>query len=91
MGFREGRSTTQHFARSYNYAYIVYKHMILYILNGSDDGVSHSELLGFWTLPIFRYSWNWKTRRFGTWICFLPEVRVCEAEHTYSVRSLRQN
>jgi hypothetical protein len=28
------------------------------ILKGSDDGVSHSELLDFWTLSIVRYSKN---------------------------------
>jgi hypothetical protein len=28
------------------------------ILKGSDDGVSHSELLGFWTFSIAQYSSN---------------------------------
>jgi hypothetical protein len=28
------------------------------ILKGSDDGVSHSDLLGFWTLSMVQYSRN---------------------------------
>jgi hypothetical protein len=44
------------------------------ILKGSDDGVQHSELLGFWTLSIVWYSRKWKTRRFGNWIYFRPQV-----------------
>jgi hypothetical protein len=28
------------------------------IRKGSDDGVSHSELLGFWTFSIVQYSRN---------------------------------
>jgi hypothetical protein len=35
----------------------------------------YSELLGFRTLSIVRYSQNWKTQRFGNWICFRPQVR----------------
>jgi hypothetical protein len=34
-----------------------------------------SELLGFWTLPIVRYSRNLKTQYLGSWICFRPQVR----------------
>jgi hypothetical protein len=30
-----------------------------YILKGSDDGVWHSELLGFRTLSIARYDWGY--------------------------------
>jgi hypothetical protein len=33
-----------------------------------------SELLGFWTYSIVRYSRNYKIRRFGNWICFRPQV-----------------
>jgi hypothetical protein len=57
---------------------------------GYDDGVSHSELLDFWTLSIIRYSTrrNYNTRRFGNWICFRPRVW---GEDIYSVRSLRQS
>jgi hypothetical protein len=39
----------------------------IYILRGSNDGVLHSELLGFWTLSIAWYS--------KKWICFHPQVR----------------
>jgi hypothetical protein len=40
-------------------------------LKGSDDGVYHSELLGFffWTSSIVRYSRNQKTERFGN--CYM--------------------
>jgi hypothetical protein len=34
------------------------KGFLLMVLKGSDDGVSHSELLCFWTLSIVRYSRN---------------------------------
>jgi hypothetical protein len=34
------------------------QHNSLEILKGSDDGVSHSELLDFWTFSIVRYSRN---------------------------------
>jgi hypothetical protein len=34
-----------------------------------------SELLGFWTLSIVRYSRNYKTQRFGNWLCFRLQVR----------------
>jgi hypothetical protein len=33
-----------------------------------------SELLGFWTFSIIRYSRKYKTRSFGNWICFYPQV-----------------
>jgi hypothetical protein len=52
------------------------------ILKGSDDGVQHSELHGFWTLSVVQYSRKQKTKRFGNWICFRPQVRW---EDTYSV------
>jgi hypothetical protein len=44
-------------------------------LKGSDDGVQHSELRGFRTLSIVQYSKNYKTQRFGNWVCLCPEVR----------------
>jgi hypothetical protein len=34
----------------------------------------YSELLGFWTLSIVRYSKNLRTQRFGNRICFRPQV-----------------
>jgi hypothetical protein len=34
-----------------------------------------SKLLGFWTLSIVLYTRNYKTQRFGNWICFRPHVR----------------
>jgi hypothetical protein len=52
----------------------IYK--ITWILKGYDDSLSHSELLGFWTFSIVQYSRNYKTRRFGNWICFWPQVWV---------------
>jgi hypothetical protein len=36
--------------------------------------VSQSELLGFRTFSIVHYSKKYKTRRFGKWICFRPQV-----------------
>jgi hypothetical protein len=30
-----------------------------------------SELLGFRTLSIVRYSKDWKTQRFGNWVCLV--------------------
>jgi hypothetical protein len=44
-------------------------------LKGSDDGVQHSESLGFWTLSIVQVSKYQKTQRFGNWICFHPQVK----------------
>jgi hypothetical protein len=40
----------------------------------SNDGIYHSELLGFWTLSIVRNSKYLKTQRFGNWICFRPQM-----------------
>jgi hypothetical protein len=37
--------------------------------------VYNTELLGFWTFSIVRYSRDNKTRCFGNWICFRPQVR----------------
>jgi hypothetical protein len=37
--------------------------------------VYNTELLGFWTASIIRYSRKQKTRRFGNWIYFRPLVR----------------
>jgi hypothetical protein len=37
--------------------------------------IIYSELLGFCTLYIVRYSTNYKTHRLGNWICFSPQVR----------------
>jgi hypothetical protein len=48
----------------------------------------NKELLGSWTLSIVWYSINQKTRRFGNWICFRPQVR---GNDTYSVGSLRKS
>jgi hypothetical protein len=44
---------------------------------GSDDGVYHSELIGFWTCPSSSIKKILKIReqRFGNWICFRPQVR----------------
>jgi hypothetical protein len=40
-----------------------------YILNGSDEGVQHLEMLDFWTLSIIQYSKKktnkQRTQRFG--------------------------
>jgi hypothetical protein len=44
-------------------------------LKGSDDGVWHSELLGFCTLSIVQNSKFQKTQCFRNWICFLLQVR----------------
>jgi hypothetical protein len=44
-------------------------------LKGSNEDVQHSELLGFWTLSIVRYSRNQRTQRSGSWICFRPQMR----------------
>lgn len=44
------------------------------VLKGSEDGESHSELMGFWTFSIVQYSGNWKAC-FGDWICF--RLQVC--------------
>jgi hypothetical protein len=35
-----------------------------------------SDLLGFWTVCIVRYSRNLRTQRFGNWICFRPQVKM---------------
>jgi hypothetical protein len=43
---------------------------------------------GFWTTSIVRCSRKQKTRRFGIWICFRPQVGE---EDTYSVGSLRKS
>jgi hypothetical protein len=44
---------------------------------GSDDGVYHSELMGFWTLSIVQYSKILKTREHNVSEtgCFRPQVR----------------
>jgi hypothetical protein len=47
-----------------------------------------AELLGFGTFSIVRYSREQKTRRFGNWICFRPQVKG--GEDTYSVGALRK-
>jgi hypothetical protein len=49
------------------------------IRNGSDDGACHSGCRAFWTLQ--------RTRRFGNWICFRPQVSG--VEDIYSVESVR--
>jgi hypothetical protein len=36
---------------------------------------NNSELLSFWTFSIVLYSRNEKTRRFGNWICFRPQIQ----------------
>jgi hypothetical protein len=33
-----------------------------------------SELLGFWSLTVFRYTKSYRTQRFGNRICFRPQV-----------------
>jgi hypothetical protein len=48
---------------------------ITFLLKGSDEGLYHSELLGFPMLSIVLYSKNQKTQSFGNWICYLPQVR----------------
>jgi hypothetical protein len=45
------------------------------ILKGSDDGVKHTGLLSFLDFSIVLYSRDYKTRRFGNWICFHPQVK----------------
>jgi hypothetical protein len=35
----------------------------------------HTELLGFWTFSIVRYSGKQKKGRFGNWICFRLQVK----------------
>jgi hypothetical protein len=44
---------------------------MLYKMQGRKE---KSELLGFWTFSIVRYSRNWKTVHFRNWICFCPQV-----------------
>jgi hypothetical protein len=39
-----------------------------------DFSLTH-KITEFWTFPIFRYSREFKTRRFRNWICFRPLVR----------------
>jgi hypothetical protein len=51
--------------------------------------VYNTELLGFWTFSIIRYSRTQKARRFGNWICFRLQVK--EGEDIYSVGPLRKS
>jgi hypothetical protein len=44
--------------------------------------VYNADLLGFWTFSIVRYSRKQKTRRFGNWICFRPQVKGREDTHS---------
>jgi hypothetical protein len=39
-------------------------------------------------LSVIRYCRNYKTQRFGKWICFRPQMR---GEDIYSVESLRKS
>jgi hypothetical protein len=39
-------------------------------LNGSDDGLQHSESLGLRILSTAQNSKNYETQRFGNWFCF---------------------
>jgi hypothetical protein len=41
-----------------------------------------TDLLGFWTFSIVRYSREYKTRRFGNRICYRPQVK--EEKHLFS-------
>jgi hypothetical protein len=43
----------------------------------------------FWTFSVIRYSREYKTRRFGNWICLRPQVKG--GEDTYSVGLLRKS
>jgi hypothetical protein len=47
----------------------------LQILKGSDDGVQHSELLGFRTLSIVWYSKKTREPDISETGCFRPQVR----------------
>jgi hypothetical protein len=40
------------------------------------DSINFSELLTFWAFSIVRYSSKQKTRRFGNWNCFRPQVKM---------------
>jgi hypothetical protein len=37
--------------------------------------VHNTKLLAFWTLSIVLYFREEKTRRFGNWFCFRPQVK----------------
>jgi hypothetical protein len=43
---------------TYIHTYCKIRAHVYMLLNGSDDGVSQSELLGFWTFSIVQYSKN---------------------------------
>jgi hypothetical protein len=43
------------------------------------------RITGFLDFSIVRYSRNYKTQRFGNWICFRPQMK---GEDTYLVGSL---
>jgi hypothetical protein len=47
-----------------------------------------SESLGFFTFSVVQYSRDNKTRRFGNWICFRPQLK---GKDTYLVRPLRKS
>jgi hypothetical protein len=51
-------------ANYHNVQYSRVKQEMKQILNGSDDGVQHTELLGFWTFSTV-----------GIQICFRPQVK----------------
>jgi hypothetical protein len=51
--------------------------------------VYNIESLGFWTFSIVLYSREQKTRRFGNWICFRPQVKG--GEYIYSGGPLRKS
>jgi hypothetical protein len=50
--------------------------------------VYNTQLLGFWTFSIVRYSGEQKTRCFGNWISFRPQVK---GEDTYSAGPIRKS
>jgi hypothetical protein len=57
---------------------VLYKRLGLrqnrYIFSSPGKPFTLSELLGFWTLSIIQYSRNYKTQRFGKWICLRPQM-----------------
>jgi hypothetical protein len=64
------------------------RELLRIIYNTSWTEKIHSESLGFWTLSIVRNSKYQKTKRFGNWICYRPQVRGGD---TYLEGPLRKN
>jgi hypothetical protein len=61
------------------------------IMKGFDDGVMHFEEYCFWTLYIVQCFFPFKKQRFGSWFCFLLQVKKWGRGGTYSVGSLKKS